>query len=114
MCCRGHPTLDSPIRPTYPEIDMPTDNPSELDARPQSRREWSGYLRSIVLPLGLVAVIVGGLLWYQSRGSDGASDGYGTVTLPQEKNPTNKAPASQLGRAAPDFQLQTLAGETVR
>ena len=39
-----------------------TNEPNELDARPQSRREWSGWLRSIVMPLAILAVIIGGLL----------------------------------------------------
>jgi peroxiredoxin len=94
---------------------MSTNDATELDARPQSRREWSGYLRSLVLPLGLLAVIVGGLLWYQSRGnSDAASDGYGTVELPAAKNATSKSPDASAGRAAPDFMLQSPDGNTLR
>jgi hypothetical protein len=57
--------------------------PSELDARPQSRREWHGWLRSVVLPLGLVVLIVAGLLYFQSNGDGGAKDdGFGVVELP--------------------------------
>lgn len=94
---------------------MPTDLEPELATRPQSRREWSGYMRSLVLPLGLVVAIVAGLLWWQSRGgSEGAADGYGTRELPAAKNATNKAAAPQEGRAAPDFELQTLSGQPLR
>jgi peroxiredoxin len=68
-----------------------------------------------VLPLGLLAVIVGGLFWYQAgRDSDVASDGYGTVELPSAKNVTSKAPDASVGRAAPDFLLQAPDGSTLR
>jgi peroxiredoxin len=90
------------------------DQPHELDTRPQSRREWSGWLRSLVLPLGIVIAIVGGLLWYESRGSDATSDEFGSVVLPAELNSTGRDPDADLGRAAPDFLLQTLDGETIR
>jgi cytochrome c biogenesis protein CcmG/thiol:disulfide interchange protein DsbE len=87
----------------------------ELDARPQSRREWSGYLRSLVLPLGLVVAIAGGLLFLQSRGGGGSEpDGFGTVELPAAKNATAKAASSAQDRAAPDFYLRSLAGEPLR
>lgn len=89
--------------------------PSELDTRPQARREWSGYLRSLVLPLGLVVVIVGGLLYWQSGGSDsGAEAGFGTVELPASKNPSGEAASAATNRRAPDFLLRTLDGETLR
>ena len=94
---------------------MTIDNPHELDSRPQSRREWSGWLRSVVLPLGLVAVIVAGLLAYQARDNSGAGrDGFGSVALPVNLNPTGREPAAEEGRAAPDFLLQTLDGQTLR
>jgi cytochrome c biogenesis protein CcmG, thiol:disulfide interchange protein DsbE len=88
--------------------------PPELDARPQSRREWSGWLRSIVLPLGLVVAIIGGLLYLQSNRSSTADDGYGTVQLPSTLNTTGQAPAASIGRAAPDFVLRSLDGAPVR
>ena len=87
----------------------------ELDSRPQSRREWSGYLRSLVLPLGLVVAIVGGLLFLQSRGgASSESDGFGTVELPAAKNVTAKSASSDEDRAAPDFYLRSLEGEPLR
>ena len=86
----------------------------ELNSRPQSRREWSGSLRSIVLPIGLVVAIVGVLLYVQS-GSDGAGDdGFGTVDLPDARNFTSLAPNARDGRAAPDFLLPQLNGDPVR
>jgi peroxiredoxin len=94
---------------------MSTNETPELDFRPQSRREWSGYLRSLVLPLALLAAIVGGLFWYQARStSDVSSDGYGTVELPAVKNATSKSPDATVGRAAPDFLLKAPDGSTLR
>jgi peroxiredoxin len=85
----------------------------ELDSRPQGRREWSGALSSLVLPLAFFVAIVGGLLYWQtSRGDDGGNRYYGTVTLPDTKNPTGKSPSAEVGRAAPDFLLSGI-NETV-
>jgi peroxiredoxin len=87
----------------------------ELESRPQSRREWSGWFRSLVLPIGLLVVIVAGLLFYQSsRDSGAADDGFGTVALPPNLNTTGAAPAALDGRAAPDFLLETLDGDQLR
>lgn len=94
---------------------MSSEQPSEIDARPQSRREWNGYLRSLVLPLALVVVIVAGLMYLQSSRESGAQeDGFGTVPLPPERNATGDAPAAATGRPAPDFLLRSLDGEPVR
>lgn len=90
-------------------------SPLELDARPQSRREWHGWLRSVVLPLGLVVLIVAGLLYVQSnRGGEAQEDGFGTVELPAAKNATSQSPAAAENRAAPDFLLRDLDGVAVR
>jgi peroxiredoxin len=86
----------------------------ELDSRPQSRREWSGWLRSIVLPIGLVVAIVGVLLYVQSGGQEASDDGFGTVDLPAARNVTSQAPNARDGRAAPDFLLPQLNGQPVR
>ena len=90
------------------------EEPLEIEDRPQSRREWSGWLRSMVLPLMLVAAIAGGLWYFQSRESGGESDGFGIVGLPEGKNATGRVPAAEAGRAAPDFLLTTLDGGTLR
>jgi cytochrome c biogenesis protein CcmG, thiol:disulfide interchange protein DsbE len=90
------------------------DQPPELDSRPQSRREWSGWLRSIVLPLGLVVAIVAALLYIQSGGSSSKDDGFGTIPLPQTKNVTTQSPEAIKDRAAPDFLLRQLNGDPVR
>ena len=94
---------------------MNSEERSEIEARPQSRREWSGYLRSLVLPLGLVVAIVAGLLYLQSnRENSGQEEGFGTIALPGDRNPTGESPSASSGRAAPDFLLRSLDGETVR
>ena len=79
----------------------------------QSSR-WAGALRSLVLPLGLLAVILGGLWYWDSRGGSGVSDAYGAVELPADKNPTGRSPAPEVGRAGPDFELERLGGGTLR
>ena len=85
----------------------------ELDSRPQGRREWSGWLSSLVLPLAFIAVLVGGLLYWQTtRGGRDDDRYYGTVTLPAGKNPTGQPPQATVGRAAPDFLLSGI-DETV-
>jgi peroxiredoxin len=86
----------------------------ELDQRPQSRREWSGYLRSLVLPLGVLVAIVAGLLYFQARGGSGDGDEFGSTQLPAGKNATDRPPIAAEGRAAPDFYLRALEGEAVR
>lgn len=88
---------------------------NEIESRPQSRREWHGYMRSLVLPLGLVVIIVAGLLYVQSGRESGArEDGFGTVALPDDRNATGESPSAAQGRAAPDFLLRTLDGDTLR
>ena len=88
----------------------------EPDDRPQRRREWSGGLRSVVVPLLAVAAIVGAV-WFLQRGRDDSGargDGLGIVELPAAKNPTGRPPVAEEGRAAPDFALRTLDGATIR
>ena len=72
--------------------------------------EWAGLLRSVVLPLAILAVIVGGLFYWNSRGGGGAADAYGTVDLPADRNATDEEPRPEEGRAAPDFILETPEG----
>jgi len=91
--------------------------PVEIDERPQRRREWSGPLRSVGLPLLVVALIVGAV-WYFEYGRGGGTArgpaGIGVVALDAARNPTGKPAAAEKGRAAPDFRLKTLDGQTVR
>ncbi len=96
---------------------MSTPDLSEMESRPQGRRQWSGWGRSLVLPLMIVAAIVGLLLYFQSRAGSDASDAgtsYGIVELPAAKNATGRPPAAEVGRAAPDFALERLDGGSLR
>jgi thiol-disulfide isomerase/thioredoxin len=84
------------------------------EARPQRRLNWPGILRGLVVPLAVLALIVGGLWYWQNRGSGSGHDPYGTVALPTEKNPTGQGPAPRIGRAGPDFLLAQPGGGTLR
>jgi thiol-disulfide isomerase/thioredoxin len=92
------------------------DEISGVEERPQGRREWSGAIRSLLVPVLIVATIVGVLLWVErTRDSGSASDGrYGVVQLPAGLNASGKSPASDVGRVAPDFLLRTPDGGELR
>ncbi len=99
-----------------PQNEIPLDEDSGVEERPQNRREWSGALRSIVLPLLLVATIVGVLLYVERTRGSGSQDagGYGTVALPTALNPDGKDVSTEVGDLAPDFLLQTPDGGELR
>ncbi len=107
-----HPQTDVPDAANAQESDL-----AEPDERPQRRREWSGGLRSVGLPLLAVALIAGAV-WYleagRSEGATKATGGLGVITLEQGRNHSGKPPSAAIGRAAPDFRLKTLDGRTVR
>lgn len=91
--------------------------PSEPSERPQRRREWNGPMRSVGLPLFAVAAIVFTVWFLQNRGIAGSAataSGTGVVALDTARNHSGKPPSPEIGRAAPDFRLQTLDGRTVR
>lgn len=97
--------------------DLPIDEISGVEERPQNRREWSGALRSLVLPVLIVATVVGVLFYAERLRGGGAStaDGpYGVVALPAEKNTTGRPVSTDTGRAAPDFLLETPEGGQLR
>lgn len=95
-------------------IDLSAD--AEESGRP--RRDWSSALRSIVLPLAVLAIILLSLWYWDNRESGGVTTlgdtRLGVVELPLEKNPTEKEPAAEVGRAGPDFLLETPEGGTLR
>ncbi len=86
----------------------------ELDSRPQRRREWSGWLGSLVLPLALATAVIGGLLYLQTSGDQPGDGRFGTVALPASKNTTLQSPLAAVGRSAPDFYLEAVGSGTVR
>jgi peroxiredoxin len=96
--------------------DIPIDEVSGVEERPQNRRQWSGVAGSLILPLLIVATIVGGLVWFErGRGGDATDDGrYGIVELPEGANVTGRGPSTDVGRAAPDFLLRTPDGGELR
>jgi thiol-disulfide isomerase/thioredoxin len=100
-----------------PRDDIPIDDVSGIEERPQNRREWSGALRSLALPLLIVATIVGVLLYVERlRDSDdgGVAGGYGTVELPVGLRPAGSSLGTEVGDVAPDFLLQTPDGGEIR
>jgi peroxiredoxin len=99
-----------------PSNDLPVDEISGVEERPQNRREWSGVVRSLVLPLLIVATIVGVLLYIEQRRDGGTqqADGLGVVALPDALNATGKSVSSDIGRTPPDFVLETPDGKTMR
>ena len=80
------------------------------------RPRWVRAGQSLILPLGLLAVILCGLWYWDSRGDSGsrADDAYGAVELPAARNPTGRSPAPEVGRAGPDFLLERPDGGTLR
>jgi len=96
---------------------------SDLPAQPQRQLNWPGIARGLMLPLALLALIVGGLWYWQSRGGGASRDvcswrgtllPCGAVALPAEKNPTGESPSPKVGRAGPDFLLEKPGGGTLR
>ncbi len=73
-------------------------------------------MRSLVLPLGILAVIVGGLWYWENGGGAGIVDDprFGVVELPAAKNPTGQPPVTEVGRAGPDFVLEAPQGGSLR
>ncbi len=87
----------------------------DLGERPRRRLEPAGVLRFVVFPAAVLALILGGLWYLDTRLSSGSSNGgFGIVALPTEKNPTGRSPAAEIGRAGPDFLLETPDGGTLR
>ena len=88
------------------------------DERPTRRREYSGA-RSTLGLAALIVVIVGAAIWYLEFRDNGSSGGSGTpglgiIALPDYLNATGKAPAAQVGRAAPNFKLASPEGRVAQ
>lgn len=97
-------------------LDDTAETLQEGSGRQRRRLDLPAMLRSLVLPLAVLAVILGGLWYWQSRGGGSIADDprYGIVELPAAKNPTGRAPASEIGRAGPDFLLEQPRGGELR
>ncbi|HWO93699.1 MAG TPA: redoxin domain-containing protein [Dehalococcoidia bacterium] len=90
------------------DIEGPEEHEEAVDERPQQRREWSGPMRSIVLPLAAVAAIVG-VIWAIEQRNDGAEVAGDTGIVESEPG----AEADE-GKPAPDFVLEAIEGGSVR
>ena len=114
-------------QPPYQEQQSETGSTAEFEDRPQSRREWRGALRGIVVPLMVVAAIVGSI-WLLENDGDlpflaGSNGGPGPipddatyVSLESQgiKLGAKDGPAPKIGEPAPDFALTDLDGNLVR
>jgi peroxiredoxin len=99
---------------------------TELDQRPQSRREWHGVWRSLLLPLLFIAAIVGSIWYIDSRGlpflgskaqpsSVGPQDGsFYSFQSQGIKLGAAGGDAPKENQPAPDFTLLDIDGNTVK
>ena len=95
---------------------MPDDSPTPVevtpDERPQRRREYSGAGSTLGVGALIILVVGVAIWWFEFRGdgagSGGGDDQFGVIELAASENPTEKAPAAEAGRAAPNFHLQDL------
>ncbi len=103
---------------------------TELDQRPQSRREWQGVWRSLVLPLVAIGAIVGSIWYLDSGSSPLPGNGNRAGTSAADAGPPDGTffslesqgirlgpsggPAPRIGQPAPDFTLRDLDGKVVR
>jgi cytochrome c biogenesis protein CcmG/thiol:disulfide interchange protein DsbE len=78
------------------------------------RPAWRSAVRSIVPAVALLALIVGGLWYWQNRSESSSDSPYGPVPLPEARNATDRSPAPEEGRAGPDFVLERLGGGQLR
>lgn len=85
------------------------------DERPWRRREYSGAGSTLGVAV-LIVLAVGLAVWYfELRGEPGpgSDSSGGIIALPDELNPTGREPVAEVGRAAPNFALETLDGEAL-
>lgn len=96
--------------------DWQTSGPLEVDEAPQRRRVWRGVWRSLVFPLVVVAAIAAAIWWLEYRPDSGSgSDSlYGPRELPAALAPPEMSVAPAEGNLAPDFELETLDGGSLR
>ncbi len=83
------------------------------DERPQRRREYSGPAATFGLAALVIAVVALGVWYFEIRADGGGAErepGLGIVALDDALNPTDRAPAAKVGRAAPSFRLRNIDG----
>lgn len=82
-----------------------------------ARRAGRGFVRRVLYPLAVIAVIVG-VIWYLERGDEGAvsttGERYGPVDMPAELTVPGVDIKPEEGAMAPDFLLEELRGGEVR
>ena len=81
------------------------------------RRAGRGFLRRVVYPIAVIAVIAG-VIWYIERGDNGATsptgERYGPVDMPSQLITSGIKVAPKEGAMAPDFLLEDLVGGELR
>ncbi len=81
------------------------------------RRTGRGFLRRVVYPVAVIAVIAG-VIWYIERGDNGATsqtgERYGPVDMPAQFLTAGVKVAPEEGAMAPDFLLEELDGGELR
>ena len=79
---------------------------------PNRPREYHGA-RTVLAGLGAVAAVALALWLALLRGGNGGGEG-GVAPLPEYLRPAGAAVAAEIGAAAPDFELETMAGGRFR
>jgi peroxiredoxin len=82
----------------------------------ETRRAGPGFIRRILYPLAVIAVIVG-VIWYIERSDGGSSpsgERYGPEEMPAALTLPGVKIAPEKGAMAPDFLLEDLDGGEVR
>ena len=81
------------------------------------RRAGGGFVRRVIYPLAVIAVIAG-VIWYLERDDDGATspggERYGPVDMPAELRLPDVEVAPEEGAMAPNFLLEDLGGGEIR
>ena len=88
------------------------------DERPQRRREYSGAGSTLGLA-ALIVIVVGAGIWFAEFRGSGSSGGPGTpglgvVAIPEHLNSTGKPAVAEVGRVAPNFQLESPEGRVAQ
>ncbi|HET9476817.1 MAG TPA: TlpA disulfide reductase family protein [Dehalococcoidia bacterium] len=81
------------------------------------RKAGGGFVRRVLYPLAVIAVIAG-VIWYLERDDEGATspsgERYGPVDVPAELRLPDVKVAPEEGAMAPDFLLEDLGGGEIR